>query len=467
MTEQANAAAPRGSGQPLDSTVWKVAIVAMLGSLLAQLDATIVNVSLATLATDLHASLGTIQWVTSGYLLALSFALPLNGWLIERLGVKTLYLACFVVFTLCSALCAFAWSAAALIGFRLLQGASGGLLAPMAQLSMKRAAGPHFTRIAGYAAAPVLLGPILGPVIAGAILHWASWRWLFLVNLPFGAVAFVLAARFLPQDRPAHAVRRLDWLGWMLLSPGLALVLYGIAQLQQPVGAFAGVAGVLALAVFWLVERRKGDAALLDLDLFRQPTFTAATSIQFLNNGLMFAGQLLVPLFLIQACGFSPATMGWMMAPMGVGMLLIVPLLGRITALVEERWVAMAGAWLALASTLLLGWLTVHGLDVPLLAAALLLRGIGLGAVGLPAMSLAYGRIDHASLPMATTTLNIVQRSGGPIITALCALFLASALHTHDISIGLNAWAETFLLLAVLHVFMIAATSQLPSDQGR
>jgi MFS family permease len=181
---------PKASSEPggLDPLVWKITTVAVLGSFLAQLDATVVNVSLSSLAVDLHSSLTAIHWVTSGYLLALALMLPLNGFLVERIGAKSLYLWCFSVFTLSSALCGMAWSANSLIAFRILQGMSGGLMAPMAQMMMARVAGKHLARIIGYAAVPVMLGPILGPVIAGAILQHASWRWLFLVNLPVGVV---------------------------------------------------------------------------------------------------------------------------------------------------------------------------------------------------------------------------------------------------------------------------------------
>jgi len=160
----------------LDPLVWKITAVAVLGSFLAQLDATIVNVSLSSLAVNLHSSLTAIQWVTSGYLLALALMLPLNGWLVERIGAKSLYLWCFSTFTLSSALCGLAWSANSLIAFRILQGMSGGLMAPMTQMMMARAAGKHMARLMGYAAVPILMGPILGPVIAGAILQHASWR---------------------------------------------------------------------------------------------------------------------------------------------------------------------------------------------------------------------------------------------------------------------------------------------------
>src|SRR5271156_2294983 len=211
----------------LDPLVWKVTSVAVLGSFLSQLDATVVNVSLSSLAVELHSSLGSIQWVTSGYLLALALMLPLNAWLVERIGAKSLYLWCFSAFTLSSALCGLAWSANALIGFRILQGMSGGLMAPMAQMMMARVAGKQMARIIGYAAVPLMLGPILGPVIAGAILQHASWRWLFLVNLPVGALAIVLAICFLPNEREETQHRDLDVVGFVLLSPGLVLFLYG------------------------------------------------------------------------------------------------------------------------------------------------------------------------------------------------------------------------------------------------
>ena len=153
------------------------------------------------------------------------------------MGAKALYLSeCFSAFTLSSALCGLAWSANALIGFRVLQGMSGGLMAPMAQMMMARVAGKHMARIIGYAAVPIMLGPLLGPVIAGAILQHASWRWLFLINLPVGALAIVLAILFLPKDREETRQRDLDLVGFALLSPGLVLFLYGSDHMGERIG---------------------------------------------------------------------------------------------------------------------------------------------------------------------------------------------------------------------------------------
>jgi MFS family permease len=153
--------------EPLGPAVWRVVAVAALGPLLSTLDATVINVSLSTLERELHASISTIQWVISGYLLALALVLPLTGWIVDRIGAKRLYLICFSAFSAASMLCGLAWSAPSLIFFRVLQGIAGGLLAPMAQMMMARVAGQQMARVMGYAAFPILLGPILDPVLAG------------------------------------------------------------------------------------------------------------------------------------------------------------------------------------------------------------------------------------------------------------------------------------------------------------
>lgn len=230
--------------------VWKIVSVVVAGSFLSSLDATVVNVSLSSLAAELHSRLSVIQWVTSGYLLALALMLPLNGWLVERIGTKRLYLICLSGFTLASALCALSWSANSLIGFRVFQGVSGGLMAPMAQLLLARVAGKNLVRVIGYAAVPILLAPLLGPVIAGAILQYASWRWLFLINLPIGVLAVTLAFCLLPDDHDQRLDHReLDLIGFFLLSPGLVLFLYGSERLGEHVGMAAAL-GSSACRVF-------------------------------------------------------------------------------------------------------------------------------------------------------------------------------------------------------------------------
>src|ERR1700724_3801721 len=450
----------------LDPLVWKITSVAVLGSFLAQLDATVVNVSLSSLAVDLHSSLTAIQWVTSGYLLALALMLPLNGWLVERIGAKSLYLWCFSVFTLSSALCGLAWSANSLIAFRILQGMSGGLMAPMTQMMMARAAGKHMARLMGYAAVPILIGPILGPVIAGAILQHASWRWLFLVNLPVGVLAIILAVLFLPNDREETRSRELDLAGFALLSPGLVLFLYGSDHLVERIGLTALLVSIVLLAAFFRMAIRKGDKALIDLQLFKRKTFSASATTQFMSNGISFAGQMLIPIYLIRACGQSPSATGWLLAPLGVGMICSYPWMGALTQRFGIRKASAGGAVLAFAGTLPFLYLASHGLVFAVLAGALFLREVGMGAVGFPSISSAYVPVRNQDLPMATTSLNIVQRLGGPTLTTLCATFLGWRLGMTQSSASLSsAFTAAFVLLCGLHALLFTAALRLPLSQ--
>jgi EmrB/QacA subfamily drug resistance transporter len=447
----------------LAPNVWKVVCVAAIGSFMTQLDATVVNVSLASLSAGLHVSLSAIQWVTSGYLLALALTLPLNGWLVDRIGAKALYLRCFTAFTLSSTLCGLAWSANSLIVFRILQGMSGGLLAPMAQMMIARAAGKQMAQVISVAALPVLLAPLLGPVIAGAILQFASWRWLFLINLPVGVLALALAAAFLPNDREETRPRGLDLLGLALLSPGLVLFLYGSDHLGERIGVVALAVSIILFALFYRAARAKGDAALIDLRLLKGKVFSASIAAMFMANGVSFAGQMLIPIYLVRACGLSPSRTGWLLAPLGLGMMCTYPFMGRLTKRFGIRKLAACGALLSLAGTLPLVFLARHGLVVTVLAGSLFIRGVGVSAIGIPSISSGYASVARQDLPMATTAMNIVQRLGGPTLTTLCAAFLGWRLSaTADLASTSGAFIAAFSLLCALHALLFLATLRLP-----
>lgn len=447
----------------LPANVWKVASVAILGSLLAQIDSTVVNVSLSSLAVNLHSTLGTIQWVTSGYLLALALLMPLNGWLVDRVGTRTLYLWCFSAFTVTSGLCGLAWSADSLVAFRILQGMAGGLLAPMAQLIMAQAAGRHMAKVMGYVAVPILLGPLLGPVIAGAILQHLTWRWLFLVNLPVGTLGLVLAVLFLPREEARAARRAFDLEGFLVLSPALVLFLYGSDHIGDHEGQACFALGLLMAGVFARVALRKGVHALLDLQLFRKGVFPISAQTQFLQNGIVYAAQMLLPLYLIRSCGRTPAAVGLLLLPLGLGMMVVYPSLGWLTDRFGIRNVATAGSLVSLLSAITVAFLARHNVVGPMFAVSLLLRGVGQGAIGVPSISAAYSGVPKSELPMAATTLNIVQRLGGPTMTTFLATFLAWRMRFGQSPDAVsNSFVQSFVLLSVLHAWLLIVTMYLP-----
>lgn len=463
MTDRKYLADQSSDTDTISWDVWKIVIVAMLGPFLSTLDATVVNVSLSSLAVELHSTLSVIQWVASGYLLSLALMLPLSGWLVDRIGARKLYIWCFSAFSIASALCGLAWSADSLIGFRVLQGMAGGLLAPMAQMMLARAAGArHMVRVMGYAALPVLLGPLLGPVLAGAILQHLSWHWLFYINLPVGILAVVLAIRFLPGDETEISPRKLDFLGFVLLSPGLVAFLYGFDHLKEPTSPYIlGAAGLL-IALFLMRAKKKGPQALMNLDLFRGKTFAAASITQFLANGVSLSFQVLVPLYLIEGCHISPQKTGYLLAPLGIGMMCSYPLIGGLAKRFGIRKVSAGGALLVALATVPFIYMARHGLFLLPLLGTLFVRGLGQGAIGIPSMSAAYSAVPRKDLPMATTTLNILQRLGGPIMTTAVAIVIdwKASSGAQFFQFPLSA---AFVFLTVLQVLLILSALRLPS----
>lgn len=447
----------------VDPRVWRVAPVAVLGSLMAQLDSKVVNVSLSAIRQDLGASIDTVQWVVSGYLLALALALPLNGWLVDRLGAKRLYLACFAGFTLASLLCGAATTAGGLVAARVLQGIMGGLLAPMAQLMVARVAGPHLARAMGYVAMPILIAPILGPSLAGAILGHAGWPWLFYVNLPVGIVAIALATILLPGDGATEKRRPFDGIGFLLISPGLVALLYGLDRVGQAAGLVSLAMGGVLVATFIAHAVRHQGTALVEVDLFRDPVFRAASATQFFNNGVLYAGQMLVPLYLLDGCGLPADEAGWLLAAMGVGMLCAYPSMGSLTDRFGCRLVSAGGALASIVGTLPFLWMATSGPSVLLIVPCLFLRGAGQGATGVPSVSAAYAAVPRDRLAQATTATNIVQRLGGPACTTLVAIVAAGATARTAVP-GSLLFLFPFAALVGLQVVLLIVACRLPVE---
>src|ERR687889_1781340 len=219
--------AESSSDEGLDKGVLAVAGVVVLGAVMSILDVTVVNVAINTLAREFDSDLATIQWVATGYTLALATVIPLTGWAADRFGTKRLYMISIGMFVAGSALAGAAWSAESLIAFRVLQGFGGGMIMPAGMTILTKAAGPHRVgRVMSVIGVPMLLGPILGPILGGWLVDDISWRWIFFINLPIGIVSLVMAARILPRDTP-QPQHGFDALGLALLSPGLALLIYG------------------------------------------------------------------------------------------------------------------------------------------------------------------------------------------------------------------------------------------------
>jgi EmrB/QacA subfamily drug resistance transporter len=447
----------------LDPGVLRVIVVVLLGPFMSQMDSTVVNVSLSAIRDDLHSSTESAQWIVSAYLLALALVLPLNGWLVDRVGAKRLYLGCFTLFTVTSMACGVARSMPALVAARILQGMAGGLLAPLTQLMMARVAGKQMARALGYAVVPVLVAPILGPVIAGAILKYASWPWLFYVNLPIGVLAVALAARLLPADRHLVERRPFDVAGFLLISPGLVALLYGLEQVTRGRGLGLVAVGAALLTGFVIHARRARSSALIDLKLFESGLFANAAVMQFLANGMLYATQFLVPLYLITGVGLSPERVGWLLAPAGVAMIFVYPMMGFLTDRFGCRAVVASGVALTVLGTMSFVWMTQRGITTVGVEIGLLLRGAGQGAIGIPTISAAYAAVPRDKLSFATTAVNIVQRLGGPVATIAVAIAVTIATRR---GADARAFLLPFLALMSIQLLAFGCAARLPARIG-
>jgi MFS family permease len=328
---------------------------------------------------------------------------------------------------------------------------------------MARVAGKQMARVFGYAVVPVLIAPILGPVLAGAILKHASWPWVFYVNLPVGVFAVAAAAWFLPGDELPADRRPFDLLGFLLLSPGLVALLYGLERATRGHGLGPLVAGATLLAGFIVHARRARSSALIDLQLFESGLFANAAVTQFLSNGMLYANQFLVPLYLITGAGLSPQRAGWLLAPPAVAMMFVYPLMGTVTDRFGCRAVVAFGVLLTVLGTLVFVWMTQRGLTTAGVEVGLLLRSAGQGAIGIPTVSAAYASVPKEKLSFATTAVNIVQRLGGPMATIVVALAVTSAA-AH--AVGGSAFLLPFLVLMSIQLLTMGCAVRLPARIG-
>ncbi|MFZ6993006.1 MDR family MFS transporter [Curtobacterium sp. RRHDQ66] len=414
----------------MDKNLSRLAIALVVGAMAPLFDSTIVSVALHTLSRDLHTSVDTIQWVSTGYLLAMGVTVPLVGWLQNRVGGRRLWMASLVVFLVGSILCSFAWDAPSLIVFRVVQGVGAGAMMPLlTTLLMQAAGGRNVGKLMAVASLPTALGPILGPVIGGLILGAGSWPWLFWVNVPFAVAGLVLAWRFMPADGPVGTAR-LDAVGLVLLSPAVVGVLYGLSNASRPDG-FARFdvwaplgAGVVLLAAFVLWATRRRGAALVDLALLRHRPLAAAATLMFLMGAALYGGMLLLPLSFQELRGTDALGAGLLLIPQGVGSLLSRSLAGRLTDRIGARLVAVVGFAVVLAATIPFAFAD-GSTNEWWIALVLVVRGLGLGAVMIPIMAVGFVGLDRPEMPHASTITRLAQQLGGAFGTAVLAVVLS------------------------------------------
>jgi len=425
--------APPDAAVEHDRRATRIAGVLVLGAVMVVLDTTVMNVAIGPLSRSMDASLPVIQWVATGYTLAMAAVMPLQAWAVGRMGGPRVYSAAVGLFVVGSLLAGAAWNVEALIGARVLQGLGGGLVMPTVMTIALRAARPDTRgRIMAILGIPVLIGPVLGPVLGGWAVDTLSWRWIFFVNLPLGLVAVLAARRVLPREAP-NPTRRLDVVGLLLLSPGLALLVFGLAATGENGSlVHAGVVGPMALGAVliagFVVRSRSSPDALVDLDVLRVRAMAAGAGVVALFAAAYFGSMFLAPLYYQVVRGESATTAGLLLIPQAVATGLTMQVAGRLIDRVPARRVIAVG--LVLASAGFIAFTTQVSAETPywILVLALSVAGIGVGATLMPTMTTATRGLGDADVPSGTTLLNVVNQVAVSFGFAMTSVVLATQL---------------------------------------
>ncbi|WP_245623252.1 DHA2 family efflux MFS transporter permease subunit [Spirillospora albida] len=410
-----------------------VAMVVVLGAIMSILDVTVVNVALNDLTKEFNTPLATIQWVATGYTLALATVIPITGWASARFGTKRLYIISIALFVAGSMLAGAAWSAESLIAFRVLQGLGGGMIMPAGMTILTQAAGPaRVGQVMSVVGIPMLLGPILGPILGGWLVDDVDWRWIFFINLPIGIVALIMAVKILKPDTPKPA-EKLDILGLLLLSPGLASLIYGLAkgaelrdftELEALIPTVAGA----VLTLGFVARALKAENPLIDLRLLKRRSVAAASGTMVLFMAAFMGAMLLLPLYYQQVRLETALASGLLLAPQGLGAMVTMPIGGKLTDRIGPGRVVLVGLSIVVLSFAGFAALLESDTSYWALGGALFVMGLGMGMTMMPTMAAAIQTLVHDEVPRASTMLNIIQQVSASIGTAMISVLLANQL---------------------------------------
>jgi EmrB/QacA subfamily drug resistance transporter len=478
MAEQHAPAVEKQPPDKMTPALLKLAGAIMLGSIAMQLDGTMVNVAFNTLLSEFGAQLSTIQWVVTGYLLAMAMVTPLTGWAVERYGGRTVWMFSISVFLAGSMLCGVAWSAPSLIVFRILQGMGGGMIIPLAQVILAQAAGEKMLgRAIAAIGIPAMLGPVLGPVLGGIIVTELNWRWIFYINLPICLAALLVSWRVMPPGiGKGPQAEKLDLIGLALLSPACIALIYGLTEAGNH-GSFGDghalvplLLGVALLVAFTLHSLR-GSAPLIDVRLFKVRNFTMGSIVVFIAALPLFGAMALVPLYYQQVRGDTALHAGLLFAPQGFGMAIALVASGALSDKIGPRPIVLSGLGMAAAGGAVFTQITGHT-SVLLISAALAVSGAGLGVSLVPALTAALRGLRQNTIAKATTSVRIFQQLGGSFGIALIFVVLQQAIAKQvagpngvpspdSLAVGFSHafwWMLIFTLAAILPACLLPST---------
>lgn len=418
-----------------------ITVSLMLATVMQALDTTIANVALPTMTGNLGASPDNINWVLTSYIVSAAIMTPMTGWLSDRFGRKELFLTAVVGFTAASMLCGMAWSLESIVLFRLLQGVFGAAIVPLAQTFLLdiNPKERHGQAMAIWGAG-IMLGPILGPVLGGWITENLNWRWVFFINLPVGILAFLGMTAFLPKI--ARRARSFDFFGFAMLSLGV-----GALQLMLDRGGevdwFAAVEIWIELGLsitgFWIfiIHTVTADRPFIDPRIFLDQNFVTGLAFAFVMGVLILASMSLMPPMLATILGYPTVTTGLVLGPRGVGTMISMLVVGRLTGKVDARILVIVGFLLTAQSLYTMAGFSPQMDNWPILTSGVI-QGFGMGLVFVPLSTVAFATLDARFRTDATALFSLVRNLGSSIGVSVMAVMLTRNIQINHTELSAN-----------------------------
>lgn len=465
MASASKKAAPAGDPMSIRNIIAPL-IAIIVGMFMVILDGTAMNVAMPGLMADFQSSMSLVQWTITGYALAQAAVIPLAGWMSDRFGAKQIYLISIIMFTIGSALCALASTAEQLIAFRVLQGLGGGMVAPIAMAFIFRISPPGKQgAVMGMIGIPMLLAPALGPVVAGWLVDYVSWHWIFIINLPIGVAAVIVGLRTLPNIERKR-VPALDFLGIIFAPLAFAMLAYGVSSAgggeggagsgwTSPAALTGMIVGGTALIIFIIVELSRKEP-LLELRVFKSSDFTRGIILQWIVQIALFGTLFLVPVFLQIAKNYSAFDTGLIMLPQALAAGIFMPVGGKMFDRFGARPVVIAGLAIVTVAGLMLSQISA---DTTLLTLMIPLAMLGAG-MGLSMMPLNTHIMQSAPRELVSRVTSLTAAAQQVMtsfaIAGLSTILASKMEHYGTTNPGPNvvysSYGDTFFILASISI---------------
>ncbi|OJX34119.1 MAG: MFS transporter [Burkholderiales bacterium 68-12] len=459
---------------------WLVLLAVMVGTMASIMSSTIVNVAIPDMSHHFALGQDRAQWVSSGFMVAMTVSMLTTPWLLARYGYRSVYVATMALLLIGGLTGGLAVHFPVVLLARIAEGLAAGVVQPIPAIIILHAFAPHEQgRASGFFGMGVVLAPALGPSIGGLLVEWFGWRSIFFMVVPFCLLSFWLAYKYVPVAAPGgQPVRRngagMDWRGLLLCCTATLCLLNGLVELRHGLDATAvalliAAAGGTALFLWWQRRlARQGHTPLLDLTLFRHRPYAMGTVVAFIYGTALFGSTYLLPVYMQMGLHIAPAHVGSILLPAGIVLAITIPLAGRLADHRPTRQLVATGLFLLAASFALMVLLRV-GSPLWLLALFSILGRIGLGFI-LPSLNLGAMRtLDKSQVSQGSSAISFLRMLGGAAGVSLCAIVLEWRLAAHGAVLlqgqaspaQLQAFGDTFLMLAGLCVLALLAASQL------